>query len=39
MHAAVVGSAVLHLARTNAEARREARAVLGRAVASLGGEG
>ena len=39
MHAAVVGSAVLHLARTNAEARREARAVLGRAVASIGGEG
>ena len=39
LHATIVGSAVLHLARTNAEARREVRAVLGRAVASIGGEG
>jgi AcrR family transcriptional regulator len=38
LHAAVVGSAVLHLARTNAEARREVRAVLGRAIAAVGGE-
>jgi AcrR family transcriptional regulator len=32
LHTVVVGAAVLQLARDNAEARREARAVLGRAV-------
>ena len=39
LHAAIVGSAVLHLARTNAGARREARIVIDRALAAIGEEG
>jgi hypothetical protein len=35
MHTVVVGAAVLQLARDNAEARNEARAVLNRAVEYL----
>jgi hypothetical protein len=39
LHSAIVGSAVLHLARTNADARREARVVIDRALATIGEEG
>jgi AcrR family transcriptional regulator len=39
LHSCVVGCAVLQLARDNAEARREARAVLRRAVACIAKDG
>ena len=38
VHSAIVGSAVLHLGRTNAGARREVRVVIDRAMAAIGKE-
>ena len=39
VHSAIVGSAVLHLGRSNAGARREVRVVIDRVMAAIGKEG